>query len=62
MFSLVGLASPGSCRYILLQMEARLTWLTGKAWRGKTATTSPGRLVQRLAELTTTELLVSVRK
>ncbi|WP_181799393.1 hypothetical protein [Kitasatospora acidiphila] len=48
--------------YIELQMLRRLTRLTGKAWRGKTAITSPGRLVQRLAVLTTTELLVSVRK
>lgn len=30
--------------------------------RGKTATTSPGRLFQRLAVLITTEVLVSVRK
>src|SRR2546423_1118969 len=62
MFSRVGLAALGKCRYIELHTIARLTRLTGRSCRGNTATTSPGRLVNRLAELTTTDELVSVRK
>jgi len=59
----LGLLSPGSWSYIELHTPARFTNLVaGTALRGRAVITSPGRLVHLLAELTTAEVLIRVRK
>ncbi|MDQ1698965.1 MAG: hypothetical protein QOG34_828 [Frankiaceae bacterium] len=62
MFSRVGVVELANCTYATLHTLPRFTREIGNASRGHDPSTSPGRLVNRFAALSTTCWLVSVKK